>query len=244
MSEDEYENVQDDLSNLQNVDWDTLLDSSQAVELPPHQPPLNDTDSEYFPGDEPLNESLLAELDVLEHNLLHSTQADEVPGSSPAEASSSQTQADPSGSPRKRPRADSGPTIDRNNKRRSQRGPPSCEDLLSDFAEELTCPICFDLLAAAQATNPCGHSACGECGWAWVIGKNGGCAVCRRVLDKKDPLIPNIALDSMVAKYIQSMADIGHKEWVPGGSKYLEWKTRQNLWKDNASTRRKHSRKR
>ncbi|KAK7695449.1 hypothetical protein QCA50_000085 [Cerrena zonata] len=43
--------------------------------------------------------------------------------------------------------------------------------VLKSFEDDITCPICCDMLACAHLGNPCGHCYCGECGWNWISTK-------------------------------------------------------------------------
>lgn len=111
------------------------------------------------------------------------------------------------------------------------------QQVLGSFEDELTCPICCDILAASHVANPCGHTLCGDCGWQWnVKKKNKGCPICRTTLSKSQPLIPNIVMDNMVEKHIKVLA-IGDEDWQIGGKKYNEWGARKEQWKHDSKER-------
>ena len=40
-------------------------------------------------------------------------------------------------------------------------------------------------------------------------------------------MIPNISVDNAVEKHIQALGASGDEDWVPGGSKYMEWNIRK-----------------
>ncbi|KAF9014992.1 hypothetical protein BDQ17DRAFT_1228811, partial [Cyathus striatus] len=80
----------------------------------------------------------------------------------------------------------------------------------------------------AQVGNPCGHSFCGECGCLWLKKNHrNGCPICRSAFARSRPMIPNIALDNLVEKYIHALRLSGDKDWGPDGSKYKEWLSRK-----------------
>ncbi|KAF9535509.1 hypothetical protein CPB83DRAFT_888214 [Crepidotus variabilis] len=115
---------------------------------------------------------------------------------------------------------------------------PRLQEILSSYEDELTCPICCDLLVASQVGNPCGHTFCGECGWQWHIeNKNKGCPCCRQDLDQEIPMIPNIAIDNTVEKHVQALSLSGLEEWDVGGRKFKEWTSRQERWKKGSAKR-------
>ncbi|KAH9853124.1 hypothetical protein C2E23DRAFT_823357 [Lenzites betulinus] len=116
----------------------------------------------------------------------------------------------------------------------------SARTVLTAMEQELTCPICFELLVAAYSTNPCGHSCCGGCLLQWVKTqiKTGGesltqrlepwkCPVCRCALDKQRPMIPNIGMDSAVRTHISAAADVGKADWQPSADRYQDFVKRK-----------------
>ncbi|KAF8168279.1 hypothetical protein B0H34DRAFT_684939 [Crassisporium funariophilum] len=110
--------------------------------------------------------------------------------------------------------------------------------ILLEYEEDLSCPICYDILVAAHVGNPCGHSFCGDCGWKWhVENKNKECPVCRTTLEKSGPLIPNIKMDRTVETHLKTLALAGDQDWEPGGRKMKEWDIRKEAWKKGAADR-------
>ncbi|KAI0343957.1 hypothetical protein BDW22DRAFT_1328146, partial [Trametopsis cervina] len=72
---------------------------------------------------------------------------------------------------------------------------------------------------------PCGHSYCGECGLDWVE-KNKTlpvCAVCRGPVQKRLPMIANIALDSAVQRHVDALRENGVEGWRDDGVKWKDW---------------------
>lgn len=74
MSEAEFDDLSDDIANIQNIDWDALLSApvppssllsgaTQAVRSPAVSTPVH-----YFSGDEELGDDVLEQLNVLEAN--------------------------------------------------------------------------------------------------------------------------------------------------------------------------------
>ncbi|KZT19393.1 hypothetical protein NEOLEDRAFT_1124221 [Neolentinus lepideus HHB14362 ss-1] len=106
-------------------------------------------------------------------------------------------------------------------------------DILETFDDDTTCPICCDMFAAAHVGNPCGHSVCGECGWAWISKnrRHRTCAICREQLSGDTPMIPNYTLDSLVEKHINALGKSGDRDWLPGGAKFKDWHGRKEKWK-------------
>jgi hypothetical protein len=40
-------------------------------------------------------------------------------------------------------------------------------------------------------------------------------------------MIPNITLDNTVEKHVQALRTSGDEDWIPGGTKYVEWNLRK-----------------
>ncbi|VDB99334.1 unnamed protein product [Peniophora sp. CBMAI 1063] len=111
--------------------------------------------------------------------------------------------------------------------------------VLDKFEDDMTCPICFDIIALAYLTNPCGHSTCGDCLASWIdAAKLPTCPLCREVIDANAPLIPNFSLDNMLEKHVCALSDSGAKDWAPGGSKFEEWTARKAACRANMAKRR------
>ncbi|KAJ7899981.1 hypothetical protein B0H14DRAFT_3852474 [Mycena olivaceomarginata] len=108
-----------------------------------------------------------------------------------------------------------------------RKGIDTSQLILTEFGEELTCPICCDILVAAHLLNPCGHSFCGDCSWQWLMkNRNTGCPVCRTTL-AATPMAPNISVDKMVDTHIQMLSEHSDPEWKIGGEKLAEFRGRQ-----------------
>ncbi|KAL0950822.1 hypothetical protein HGRIS_007584 [Hohenbuehelia grisea] len=109
------------------------------------------------------------------------------------------------------------------------------QKLLQTFEDEMTCPICCDIFAAAQLGNPCGHSFCGECGWTWIQkqkkSRKATCPVCRARLSGSHPMLPNIAVDNTVQRHIEALHASGQEDWGPNGARMKEWEARKARWK-------------
>ncbi|KAH9947696.1 hypothetical protein B0H21DRAFT_821698 [Amylocystis lapponica] len=115
---------------------------------------------------------------------------------------------------------------------------------LAGYEDELTCPICYDFLAASHLGNPCGHTTCGECGWNWISKHKRAptCAICREKLMRDTPMIPNFAMDNTVERHIATLAVSGHTEWAVEGVKYKDWVQRKERWKSDAAKRAANAR--
>ncbi|KAH9890962.1 hypothetical protein C8Q73DRAFT_702365 [Cubamyces lactineus] len=101
----------------------------------------------------------------------------------------------------------------------------SARKVLEKIEEELTCPICYDLLVAAHSTNPCGHSCCGECHLNFlktVPVRKPTCPVCRTPLDINRPLLPNFTVDGIVRSHVLALAETGSVDWQPNGTRHQE----------------------
>ncbi|KAF6766214.1 hypothetical protein DFP72DRAFT_10549 [Ephemerocybe angulata] len=106
--------------------------------------------------------------------------------------------------------------------------------------DEYTCSVCCDILAAAHIANPCGHSFCGDCGYQWVsVAKKSTCPICRTHLSVSAQLIPNVALESAVGKYVELLGVAGHNGWRSGGNLHKDWLERKEMWKIQALAREK-----
>ncbi|PFH49208.1 hypothetical protein AMATHDRAFT_148199 [Amanita thiersii Skay4041] len=77
-----------------------------------------------------------------------------------------------------------------------------------------------------KLANPCGHSFCEPCGVMWFK-KKSRCAICRTQLWWTCPMLPNVAMDNTVEKYIKMLASSGQDEWKDNGEKYKEWVDRK-----------------
>ncbi|KAF8624852.1 hypothetical protein AX15_005732 [Amanita polypyramis BW_CC] len=135
-------------------------------------------------------------------------------------------------SPRKRRRPSSPDTLTPTKRTKMIHGNKGQAPSVEDLEEEFTCPICCDILAATHAANPCGHSFCGSCGERWIAKKtNDRCPICRTTLTGDIPMIPNIAMDNVIEKYIQILGARGLTEWTGGGERFEEWISRKEAWK-------------
>ncbi|KAF8058276.1 hypothetical protein FPV67DRAFT_1722066 [Lyophyllum atratum] len=116
----------------------------------------------------------------------------------------------------KRPRSDSlsprGQSPSKKGKGKAQ-GNEGVWQVLSEFEDELTCPICSDIFVAAHLANPCGHSFCGDCGWQWKMKGKSNCLICRTEFSRETPMIPNFAMDNTVEKHISALGQSGLAEW-------------------------------
>ncbi|KAF8203231.1 hypothetical protein BJ912DRAFT_348772 [Pholiota molesta] len=142
--------------------------------------------------------------------------------------------------PNKRPRLDRSPHSISPRSKGKLKADDNLQCILSNYEDELTCPICCDLFVASHVGNPCGHNFCGDCGWQWhhnAENKNKGCPCCRKTLNPTTPMIPNISMNNTVEKHVQALGLSGIQEWQPGGQKYEEWTARKNAWRDGAKKR-------
>lgn len=57
--------------------------------------------------------------------------------------------------------------------------------------------------------------------------KKKGCPVCRTELNSITPMIPAIALDSVVEKHILVMRSTGDEDWAEGGKKFTDFASRK-----------------
>ncbi|KAI0076272.1 hypothetical protein K474DRAFT_1663257 [Panus rudis PR-1116 ss-1] len=132
------------------------------------------------------------------------------------------------------------PKQKRKRKMEQTKGPDEgVQRVLKGFEDELTCPICCDIFACAHLGNPCGHSYCGDCGWKWIFKYRSAptCPICRTQLSVEAPIIPNFAMDNMVEKQVQALADSGHSGWLNNGPDRKEWNKRKAKWKGGAAQR-------
>ncbi|THV06087.1 RING/U-box [Dendrothele bispora CBS 962.96] len=113
------------------------------------------------------------------------------------------------------------------------------DELLDDLSDEISCPICFDLLVGAHLLNPCGHTLCGPCSYTWItLKKQTTCPVCRTKCCHYKSLIPNIIVDNIVEKYIEIQVARGDEVWDVGGSKRIDWEQRLDKWRRNVNCTR------
>ncbi|KAM6497958.1 hypothetical protein JOM56_005906 [Amanita muscaria] len=253
--ENEFDNIQDDIANLDGVDWDQVLLVASATSvqagnaLREASPEASNLDF----SDEVYDLDTLEEIAVIERRALSQalgTSRDESGSTSNVHASryfpnldtNSDEQSCPKlsnlGTPKKKKRKRKVlPTSPISpSKKRSKT--TSSISAIDGFADELTCPICCDIFVAAYAANPCGHSFCGPCGDEWTRkNRNNSCPICRTQLARDFPLIPNISLDNVVEKYITLLAQGGSAAWSLEGEKFKEWYSRKAAWKVNNQTR-------
>ncbi|EIW64523.1 RING/U-box, partial [Trametes versicolor FP-101664 SS1] len=111
----------------------------------------------------------------------------------------------------------------------------SARQVLSGIEEELSCPICMEVLATTYITNPCGHSCCGDCLLQWIdTSRKPGptehpkCPVCRTQLCRDRPAIRNVAMDSVARRYVSSAEEVGKVDWQPTGDRRRNFLTRSN----------------
>ncbi|ESK98487.1 ring finger protein 8 [Moniliophthora roreri MCA 2997] len=113
------------------------------------------------------------------------------------------------------------------------------KSILADYEDEVNCPVCCDFIVGAHVFNPCGHSLCGDCGFEWAVkNRKSTCPVCRTKCDLYKPMLPNILVDNIIQKYVVNLAFVD-PAWAPGGTKWVEWNTRQQNWKRVAAMRTK-----
>lgn len=53
------------------------------------------------------------------------------------------------------------------------------------------------------------------------------CAICRGALSRDAPMVPNIALDSLVDKHVHALGAHGADDWRPGGAKFADLMARR-----------------
>ncbi|KAG6866836.1 hypothetical protein C0991_008772 [Blastosporella zonata] len=53
------------------------------------------------------------------------------------------------------------------------------------------------------------------------------------------PMIPNFAMDNAVEKHVAALGQSGISEWIPGGTKHIEWLSRKERWKKGTVERAK-----
>ncbi|KAJ7042585.1 hypothetical protein C8F04DRAFT_1076419 [Mycena alexandri] len=230
---DEFDILPDPFAN-DDLDWNQLLSAPVAAQAP--------SSPDYFPNDS-LDESFLAELDVLE-NINVSSSAPTVPQSTMPLSGIGQKRARATIEPgiltpsRKANSPSSSPSGSR---RKRKKGVDVPRLILAGFEEELTCPICCDIFVATHLLSPCGHSFCGDCAWQWVTkNRKTACPVCRGPLACPS-MIPNISMDKTVDTHI-GMLTQGHNGeagWRTGGKMLAEFRQRQKKWKDGAAERNK-----
>ncbi|KAJ3576150.1 hypothetical protein NP233_g637 [Leucocoprinus birnbaumii] len=253
--DDDFDNLADSFSGVTEAEWMTLLGPTN----PGTGSPARSTVSTDYGDDSFIDANALAELDRIEasslrilgssgsastHELSTEVQQSRYFPVARSGATSSETavkdhesteKRDKGSRPAKRPRSQSstsdpeeGGSIMTMKIRR----------ILEAYEEEITCPICCDLFVSTHSGNPCGHSYCGDCGWQWVKKNNQSqCPVCRANLVRSKPLIPNIAMDSLVEKHIAQLISAGDADWQPQGAKFTERTRRKEKWKISADAR-------
>lgn len=246
--ENEFDNIQDDIANLDGVDWDQVLLVASATSvqagnaLREASPEASNLDF----SDEVYDLDTLEEIAVIERRALSQalgTNRDESGSTSNVHTSrhfpnldtnSDEQSCAPKKKKKKRKVHPTSPVSP--SKKRSKT--TSSISAIEGFEDELMCPICCDIFVAACAANPCGHSFCGPCGDEWTRkNRNDSCPICRTQLAHDFPLIPNISLDNVVEKYITLLAQGGSAVWSLEGEKFKEWYSRKAAWKVNNQTR-------
>nr|GAT49720.1 RING finger protein 8 [Mycena chlorophos] len=201
---DEFDELPDEWAG-RDIDWDTLLGAPQSPQLPDY---------------EPLDASVLAQLDILDGTVLP-----------PSSVTTNPCTASTPSSSLKRRRSGSEATDNIRQTPSKKKRKSSLARALGGFEEELNCPICCDLLVAAQLLNPCGHSMCGDCARQWTAVKmKTTCPLCRTALSPK-PMAPNIVLDKLVDVYIETLA-VEDTGWQTGGNELVEFTKRRIKWRD------------
>ncbi|KIL71006.1 hypothetical protein M378DRAFT_175304 [Amanita muscaria Koide BX008] len=183
--ENEFDNIQDDIANLDGIDWDQVLlvASATSVQAGNALREASPEPSNLDFSDEVYDLDTLEEIAVIERRALSQalgTSRDESGSTSNVHASryfpNPDTNSDEQscaklsnlGTPKKKKRKRKvHPTSPISpSKKRSKT--TSSISAIDGFADELTCPICCDIFVAAYAANPCGHSFCGPCGDEWT----------------------------------------------------------------------------
>ncbi|KAJ7225854.1 hypothetical protein GGX14DRAFT_641400 [Mycena pura] len=239
---DEFDEIPDPFAGHDDIDWGRLLDAAR------HATP------DYFPDEEPLDASFLAQLDLLDGTSSAAPSTSSLApipsGSSLSSGAFSDATTPPSTTSTdfsplriglKRPQTQSpslSPTGSRTSKQKKRRKSFDVAPLiLTGFEEEMACSICCDIYVATHLLSPCGHSFCGECAWHWTAKINKtDCPLCRTRLAHK-PMVPNICMDKMVDTHIQMLALHGDAVWREGGQKLAEFNARRRKWKDGAAER-------
>ncbi|WWC59430.1 uncharacterized protein I303_101986 [Kwoniella dejecticola CBS 10117] len=97
--------------------------------------------------------------------------------------------------------------------------------------EEMTCPVCMNIMVSPHQVTPCGHALCGACGVQWITiraasGGRANCPTCRVKIDRHDPLTPARTLENLIRKWIDNKIAVeGEWEGLP------EFKEREECWK-------------
>ncbi|KAJ7633472.1 hypothetical protein DFH06DRAFT_692784 [Mycena polygramma] len=249
---DEYDCLPDPFAGVNDVDWAQLLSAPTAQnESSSSRRRSRSLSTEYFPDEGPLDQNYLAELERLDGTSTPSGSGSRVstataPRHSPVPTDRcllnyslppTPVSPTPSSKGKKRSREvveelDT-PESSSQKKRRKDAN-------LTGFEEELTCPICLDILVATHTFNPrasqqsvCGHSVCGECGWEWTVTKGKTeCAVCRTRL-ASTAMIRNIATDNLVDKMLSLGDDADWKDKRTG----VEERRKTRKWKDDHAAR-------
>ncbi|KAF9073810.1 hypothetical protein BDP27DRAFT_266731 [Rhodocollybia butyracea] len=186
----------------------------------------------YFSDDGDFDDAFLNQLDQLETQLLNTGASATAPSSAapgPAQLSPGVNSNPSQGGTLKRYRSpDSNDELATPYKKGKSKYEGDWTDMLDAYEDELTCPICYDVLVAAHLVNGCGHTLCGPCGHSWIVEKHRDtCPTCRTKCHALTPLIPNITADNFVQTHLRLRAALGDEGWKEGGSKLLEWQARK-----------------
>ncbi|WVO15276.1 hypothetical protein L204_102932 [Cryptococcus depauperatus] len=106
---------------------------------------------------------------------------------------------------------------------------------------ELECSICSHILGAPQTLVPCGHSFCGPCAWKWIESfSNPTCPHCRVKVATHRSIVPNIIVDQIIERKLQSLIDGVEKDTMllDREEKLREWKEIQR--KAKSAQRQSH----
>ncbi|EIW86436.1 hypothetical protein CONPUDRAFT_161186 [Coniophora puteana RWD-64-598 SS2] len=258
-SDDEFDTLPDE---LEGVDFSTIPALSQApvAHLRPSTSRRASPHSSNYGFDDELDDSTLAQVDALEAQAL--MRVPDAGGSRQPIVGQSVSCETPMARQPQAPAVHSSqhdsvisskrscPFPSPSSEKRAGKAKESSEahdiTVLFDILDhEVSCPICCDLFVAAHIGNPCGHSYCGDCGFAWVSQNERAptCPVCRRKLKKSQPLLRNFSVDNFVQAYIRTQVLAGQTDWFPGGSKLAEWNARQEMWKLSDADRSEKTRK-
>lgn len=56
------------------------------------------------------------------------------------------------------------------------------ERFMNSLKDQITCPLCQQIMVYPVITQPCNHRFCGPCLTAYVNSRKGQCAICRKEL--------------------------------------------------------------